>query len=274
MAVNRWNPLDYLKLYRIDVFVVTNITAVCGYYFSHGTVRPEAAYAAIFISSILYNYVYVLNAITDIGADRINKPERPLPSGKIPYRSAIIYLLFLILLSIGGILYLFRGFNMEMGFLVLVIGGIYSVPPFELKNIPLLAPFITGWGVVHPIFITGEFSKVAIPAAILTCYATGTTLLKDLSDIEGDRQAGRRVVTDFISIRGLLGISMAMTLLAALLCLNLDDPVIGLAPLSTFLLTMYHALFIAEAIIKKKIYRRMTLSVAVVGSAVLTIVVI
>ena len=243
---------NYIKLYRIDVFIVTAINGICGYYFTEGELRLEAIYFTLFISGILYNYVYVLNALTDITADKINKPDRPLPSGKISYRAAIIYLAFLIIISIIGILVLFKGFNMSMAFLVLIIGGIYSVPPIELKSIPILAPFVTGWGVVHPIFITGDIKIILLPAIILTFYATGTTLLKDLSDIEGDKREGRKVVTNFISFKNLMKISMLMTFVAALLCLKLDNPIIGFAPLSTFFTTLYFYIFKNKEEIEKK----------------------
>ncbi len=265
--------VNLLKLYRPDVFVITAINGICGYYFTVGKITFETIYLALFISGILYNYVYTLNAITDITADRINKPERPLPSGKLPYNIAMVYLVFLIVVAIVGIILLFKGKSMIMAFLVLIIGGIYSLPPFELKNIPILASFITGWGLVHPIFITGDLKIVWLIAVILTLYATGTALLKDLSDLQGDRQEGRKLTASFISMKGLMVVSMGMTLAAALLCLMLDHEVIGLAPLSTCLTTLYFYLFKSDEEIEKKVYKKMALSVALSGSVVTILIV-
>ena len=267
------NLLNLLKLYRMDVFVITAINGICGYYFTEGSITIEAVYSVFFISAVLYNYVYTINAITDITADRINKPERPLPSGKLPYKTAMTYLILLIIVSILGIIILFEGKSMIMAFLVLIIGGIYSLPPFELKNIPILASFITGWGLVHPIFIMGDLNIVWLPAVILTCYSTGTALLKDLSDLKGDKEEGRKVTASFINMKNLMLISMSMTLLAAILCLNLKYKIIGIAPFTTFLTTLYFFKYKKEEEIEKKVYNKMALSVALSGSFVMIMIV-
>ncbi len=264
--------LNYLKLYRFDVFIVTAITAVCGYYLTYGTLSLSVLYLVLFISGILYNYVYVLNALTDIEADRINKPERPLPSGKLSYKAVLIYIGLLGLIAILGFIFFFKGFNRHMVVLVLFIGAVYSIPPIELKKIPIVAPFITGWGLVHPMFITGKFDIVIFPAVVLTCYSIGTTFLKDLSDIEGDLKEGRKLVTNFLSVKKLLIISMIMTSLAALFSLKLRYPIIGLAPFSTFLTTLYFYNFKKESEIKAMVYKKMILSVAIVGSIVMTLI--
>ncbi len=268
------NILNLLKLYRLDVFVITAVNGICGYYFTYGQDEiMTAILPVLFISGVLYNYVYTINAITDITSDRINKPERPLPSGKLPYKAAMVYLIFLIIISITGIILLFKGTGMIMAFLVLIIGGIYSLPPFELKNIPILASFITGWGLVHPIFIMGSIEVVWLPAIILTCYSTGTALLKDLSDLQGDKAEGRNVTANFINMKNLMIVSMFMTLLAAILCLELEYKIIGLAPLATFFTTLYFFVFKEDEEIEKKVYKKMALSVAVSGAFVMIMIV-
>jgi geranylgeranylglycerol-phosphate geranylgeranyltransferase len=267
------NFINYLKLYRFDVFVITAITTVCGEYLTNGVVNVNTLYNVLFISGILYNYVYVLNALTDIEADRINKPERPLPSGKISFRSALIYLSLIAVLAISGAVFLYDGFHRNMVIMVLIIGGIYSAPPIALKNIPIIAQFITGWGIVHPIFITGDFNTVIFPAVVLTLYAMGTTLLKDLSDIEGDKKEGRKVVTNFISIKNLMVISMFMTFTASIFCIKLKYPIIGFAPFATFITTLYFYKYKSDDEIKEFIYKKMLLSVAVVGSIVMLLII-
>jgi len=251
------NILNLLKLYRLDVFVITAVNGICGYYFTYGQDEiMTAILPVLFISGVLYNYVYTINAIT-----------------KLPYKAAMVYLIFLIIISITGIILLFKGTGMIMAFLVLIIGGIYSLPPFELKNIPILASFITGWGLVHPIFIMGSIEVVWLPAIILTCYSTGTALLKDLSDLQGDKAEGRNVTANFINMKNLMIVSMFMTLLAAILCLELEYKIIGLAPLATFFTTLYFFVFKEDEEIEKKVYKKMALSVAVSGAFVMIMIV-
>jgi len=264
--------LNLLKLYRFDVFVITAVNGFGGYYFTEGKVTLTAVYSVLFISAVLYNYVYTLNALTDITSDRINKPKRPLPSGRLSYNAAMLYLVLLIIIAIIGIIFLFEGKSLIMAFLVLIVGGIYSLPPFELKNIPIFASFITGWGLVHPMLIMGNLEKVWLPALILTCYSTGTALLKDLSDLKGDKKEGRKLSANFITMKNLMKISMLMTFLAAVLCLALEYKIIAFAPLSTFFTTLYYFVFKNENEIENKVYKKMALSVAVSGSIVMAVI--
>jgi len=200
----------FLQLYRIDVFVVTTLTSLIGYYFSFGELSVGMILKSFFISSFLYNYVYVINAITDLKEDRINKPERPLPSGKLSLKSAYIYLMFITAVSSVGISLLFGGHNLFAAFLIILFGMLYSVPPFALKRIPIVAPFITGWGLIHPMFVAGNRSIIMMSLTLI-CFATGVTMLKDLSDIEGDKAAGRKVITDYISVKPIREVSVVTT---------------------------------------------------------------
>jgi len=265
--------LDLLKLYRFDVFIITAVNGICGYYFTEGKITITAVYSVLFISGVLYNYVYTLNALTDITSDKINKPDRPLPSGRLSYKIAMAYLILLIVVSITGILLFFKGNSLIMAFLVLIVGGIYSLPPFALKNIPILSSFITGWGLVHPIVITGRLEVVWLPAIILTCYSTGTALLKDLSDLKGDKKEGRKIIANLINVRNLMLISMFMTFISAVLCLKLDYKIIGLAPFTTFLTTLFYYVFKKEDEIAKQVYKKMAMSVAVSGAFVMSMII-
>lgn len=81
--------LDYLRLCRIpNVFTaVSNVTM--GFLFARQSLSPLAAFACLLLSSsCLYVAGMVLNDLYDVDVDRRERPQRPLPSGKIPLEQA------------------------------------------------------------------------------------------------------------------------------------------------------------------------------------------
>ncbi len=239
-------------LYRADVFFITFMASIAGEYMVQKSVSPLTFLKAFFISGLLYNFVYTLNSITDLKEDRINNPGRPLPSGRLPIKYAIYYLVFLTLFSICGSLFLFSGTQLFFAFFVLFMGYAYSVPPLTLKKIPIAASFVTGWGMAHPLFITGN-SSIYLFALAFILFASGVTMMKDLTDIEGDRAAGRKVITDIISLRSISLLSLSSMVTGLGILIFLKEFVIIIVPLSGIFTLTYFILFRKNY--EKKIYK-------------------
>ena len=259
---------DYLSLCRSDVRAITFMAALAGYLLAYDTIDSTAVIKALFISLFLYNFVYVFNSITDIKEDKINKPERALPSGRIKKKHAYIYLLFLTIGSLVGIPILFSGISIVFAYMVLLIGFLYSAHPFEIKKIPILASFITGWGIAHPLLITGGM-KIFIYFAAFTFLASGVTILKDLSDIEGDRAAGRKVITDLMSFRSIFIISALSIITSIVIFVQLDNLPLLLTPFSCLSVVFYYLFFKkpeeATGVIYRNIIRGVIVSLIIAG---------
>jgi 4-hydroxybenzoate polyprenyltransferase len=141
-----------------------------------------------------------LNQIYDLEIDRINKPKRPLTSGRLTIRqawgfTAIAYALTLLLAWLVA-----PGGRHECFWIVLiavVATIVYSVPPFRTKqrgmwaNITIAIPRgvllkVAGWSAVktafglEPWFIGGIFGL----------FLLGASTTKDFADMEGDRRGG------------------------------------------------------------------------------------
>jgi len=132
----------------------------------------------------------IINDIYDIEIDKINRPQRPLPSEIISIKEAyILYFLFTtisILLSIWLNLYAIS--------IVLFAHFLLFLYSKYLKQIPLVGnitvAFLTGL-----VFIFGGVVVENPSAAILPCiFAFLINLIreivKDMQDIEGDKQSG------------------------------------------------------------------------------------
>ena len=141
-----------------------------------------------------------LNQVTDLEADRVNKPGRPIPSGRVTEGEAIrlagwLYVAaFLLAAAVGPQCTLLAG-------TAAVLTVLYSAPPFRLKAIPYLANVViaiprglllkvAGWTCVRDF---GRLEPWYI-GAIFALFLLGATTTKDFADVRGDTAAGFRTL--------------------------------------------------------------------------------
>ncbi|TDD00980.1 hypothetical protein E1292_27115 [Nonomuraea deserti] len=179
--------------------------------------------------------VYLFNGVMDVSEDRLNGSRRPICRGDLPPTFATAVAVGAALVS------LLSGFALDprMGLLltvVLVLGYLYSGPPFPLKR-SSGGTVLTGGAATVLTYVAGALSYasefrvsimliVFVPAASLWTALVGSTT-KDLPDIEGDAQAGR---TTFAVTHGeaalrraicAVAIGLALAFTAAVLLLEL-----------------------------------------------------
>jgi homogentisate phytyltransferase/homogentisate geranylgeranyltransferase len=95
------------------------------------------------IPSLLMNlYITGLNQITDVEIDKVKKPYLPIASGDLSPQNATIIVTIALILSLAmGLSHPglgSRGLNVAL-WGSMVLGTMYSLPPFRLKRFPLLA---------------------------------------------------------------------------------------------------------------------------------------
>ena len=152
-----------------------------------------------------------LNQIYDLDIDRVNKPKRPLPSGRLTISQVwwftnITYAMALVLAWLvvpRPALSLSKGRH-ECFWLVaiaVVCTYIYSVPPLRTKrlgiwaNVTIAIPRgvllkVAGWSSVKTM-IGFEPWYIGI---IFGLFLLGATTTKDFADMEGDRRGGCRTL--------------------------------------------------------------------------------
>lgn len=160
-------------------------------------------------------YVYLLNGICDQVEDRRNGSGRPLAGGRLPVTAArrIAWLLasaaLLLAVAVSPLFCVLVAAFLALGF-------VYSAGPRPQKAVVWgffavvtgggLTTYLAGW-----VAAGGQMSPALMVLAVcmsLWMALAGTT--KDLSDVEGDRLAGRR------TLPVLLGDRVARRLMAAL----------------------------------------------------------
>lgn len=163
-----------------------------------------------------------INDYFDHELDAINDPDRPIPSGEISLRAAMINW---IILGAATLLVSVAFLNIWITLLAvlgLILSVLYSMPPIKLKKNYWLGPPAVGlgyvvmsWFVGHLIFADMTWAS-AIVAVINGAIATGLIFLNDIKSIDGDRQHGMSSLPVAIGVRPTLLISYALLNLSEL----------------------------------------------------------
>lgn len=137
-----------------------------------------------------------LNQITDLVNDRVNKPERPIPSGRLSIREAWGVTLVLWALALfESLLVNWQCFAIVFVASFFIYG--YSAEPFRTKRRGWLANFtiavprgillkVAGWSTVKHVFAAEPWYI----GLIFGVFLLGASSTKDFSDIDGDREDG------------------------------------------------------------------------------------
>ncbi|MEU6115112.1 UbiA family prenyltransferase [Streptomyces sp. NPDC047117] len=144
-------------------------------------------------------FVYLLNGLMDVTEDRINGSRRPIATGRLPVPQATRVAVALAVLSVCLTLLT----PLASGLILishLLLGWLYSAPPWYAKRNPLAASCILVLAGIccyaAGYWATGAGAPNAdiIVFVLAMSFAMGIVgvPVKDLSDIEGDRAAGRR----------------------------------------------------------------------------------
>jgi 4-hydroxybenzoate polyprenyltransferase len=203
---------SYLDLARPFTLVAPALGFISGALTAVGAAQREpwspslltAPFIGAAMAALLNAGNNALNQIYDLDIDRVNKPKRPLPSGRLTISQVwwftnITYAMALVLAWRVA-----PGERHECFWLVaiaVVCTYIYSVPPLRTKrlgiwaNVTIAIPRgvllkVAGWSSVKTII---GFEPWYI-GAIFGLFLLGATTTKDFSDMEGDRRGGCRTL--------------------------------------------------------------------------------
>ena len=152
-----------------------------------------------------------LNQIYDLEIDRVNKPRRPLPSGRITLREAWIFTLAAYALALLLAWLVAPGGRHECFWIVVAATAItilYSVPPFRTKRLGIWANLtiaiprgvllkVAGWSAVKTIAGVEPW----FIGAIFGLFLLGASTTKDFADMEGDARGGCRTLPIIYGVR-------------------------------------------------------------------------
>lgn len=151
-----------------------------------------------------------LNDYCDYQIDRINRPERPLPSGRV---SRPLALTWASLLFISGTL-LGLGHNQGplLGIILFALVLLISYSLF-FKRLPFIGNFtvalILGMTFLFSAALFGDWRKGIPPAFLAFGFNLIREIVKDMQDIEGDRAVGARTLPIWLGLEPTRNIVLA-----------------------------------------------------------------
>ena len=200
---------DYIHLTRPFTLLAPTIGFLSGAAIAARGMPPAAAYIGAASAAILNAASNIINQYFDLEIDRINKPKRPLPSGRISIRAAWIFTILLYIASFVTAAMV----NVQFLLIVLftaVVTYAYSGPPFRTKRWGILANLtialprgcllmVAGWTSVRP--DTMWTAEPWFIGMIFGLYVAGAATTKDFSDMKGDAEGGCRTLPIVYGVR-------------------------------------------------------------------------
>ena len=171
--------------------------SLLGYGATHASLHPVRIVLAVLAAGVLNAASNGLNQICDLTNDRINKPHRPLPSGKITPGEAWGFTILAYALAMAMVAAVNRE-TLAIYAIAALATVAYSAPPVRLKRQPLASNLtialirgcllkVAGWAAVATVLRSIEPWYIG---SIYFVFLLGATTTKDFADIEGDRVAG------------------------------------------------------------------------------------
>ena len=211
----------YLGLVRWMVCLSAFLMAIIGYWLAvhrFDLANPRALWAALAVSAALA-VANVLNDILDLPADRINYPERSLPSGRVSLAEARWLVVVCLVISLAG--GLLAGGRMFLFTIFLLIAA--AVYDLWANKIPLLGNVIVAtWCALilaagYFVAPAGDLPLAPILAALF--FILAREFIETISDDAGDQVGGRRSIYALWGQTRVLQISLALIILAVLVLL-------------------------------------------------------
>ena len=131
-----------------------------------------------------------INDYFDHRIDAINKPERPIPSGRITLKTAGIYSIFLFILGIS----IAFTINFLLGIIALLSSFLMIYYAYDLKRRCIIGnltiSFLTGLCFVFGGIAAGEIINSIYLGFYAFLMTMAREIVKDMEDVEGDKEEG------------------------------------------------------------------------------------
>ena len=196
--------------------VVSGVTAIIAYLIATGTVIPSTVLLLVIVT-LITAAGNVINDYFDADIDRINRPERPIPSGIVSPMAARG---FAVTLFLSGILVAI--FTPPLCIFIVVINTLILILyAAKLKSMPVVGNAAVAYLAASIFLFGGAFAGgdallLMIPLATITFLATMVReILKDSEDVEGDAEGGADTLPIRIGIRSTSRIALGFAIAAA-----------------------------------------------------------
>jgi geranylgeranylglycerol-phosphate geranylgeranyltransferase len=131
---------------------------------------------------------YLINDYFDLEIDKINRPERPLPSKRISLKETLFFYVLSIVISISISFFV----SLAAVIIVIITSLLLFIYSYKLKSIALAGNFVisicTGLAFIYGGIAVGNYKAAVIPAIFAIMINFVRELIKDIEDLEGDKK--------------------------------------------------------------------------------------
>lgn len=170
------------------------VTLAAGYFLACAEFAPANFFADALAMALAVSFANIHNDILDFESDKVNRPNRPLPSGKVSKRSASLAALFCVALVIGIAAPLTSIWASHLAFYLPLLFALYLYNR-AFKRLPLFKNMVVAALCATPLLRVAllqnaDASKLYPAMAFAFLYTFAREILKDLEDAPGDAAAG------------------------------------------------------------------------------------
>jgi geranylgeranylglycerol-phosphate geranylgeranyltransferase len=182
--------LAAIEVARPHNMLVAATCAGAGYVIAGGG-RPGEILWPLVLTALVVASGNLINDYFDADIDRINKPRRPIPSGRLSESQVLILYRFgTVLLAAAAVVVLPR----QQAAIVLGWQVLLYLYARWVKRLPILGNLLVGI-VASSAFLfgaisTGDIAAVGFPVLFAFLFVVGRELVKSTEDVEGDRTNG------------------------------------------------------------------------------------
>ena len=199
------NLRGVLDLIRPVNCVMIGFAVIVGAFVSKPSSIPWPQLALGFLTGFFVcAYSMSVNDIYDVEVDRINRPDRPIPSGRISVRQASTLSLVMLSVGIACALLSFIPLAVVIALAYAFLSWLYSA---RAKRTGLPGNIIVASSLAIPFIYGGAVSGGSIGGSLLLMMAltaffsgVGREVVKSMADVEGD---AKREVSSIARTRGL-----------------------------------------------------------------------
>jgi len=183
--------ITYLRISRpvnaLITFLVISVACIISIYGDYSVLKIILAGLSGALTASAGN---VINDYFDIEIDKVNRPHRVLPKGELTLKEALNFYIFL-----TGIALLFSVFISLLALLeVFFAAALLFLYSYKIKKISLLGNFVvaflTGFAFIYGGIAVNNVEAAMIPALFAFLINFIREIVKDMEDIEGDKQQG------------------------------------------------------------------------------------
>ncbi len=212
MKTARDSTASYLKLARIGNVILAFLSVeVAGILCGLDIARSWQIFAAAVAASLITAGGNAVNDLFDVDIDAINRPRRPLVSGKLTTRQAAN---FYIVTTLAGLV-ISAAVNVWTLLIASAAGVLVFMYSFRFKRMIFLGNFVvasvTGLAFLYGGAAVGDIRNVYPAAAFAFLANLIREIIKDAEDVKGDGEIGVRTIATKYGTRTSAWLSIILT---------------------------------------------------------------